>query len=190
LISLNYFLQNCLIFNNSCTICLNITKSPCCTLTHWELSNDTKSIVKDWMANSTFRNFGNFQTYQVMQIMKLVTLRVHKILIFHFKENFEGWKYGKRAKGVKVKVIFPRMHITHVIFVVIYNLNFFISDISLTLHVRYKYVLITNWFHIMYIMYSWPLSHKYEQLFVKITFSKSILFKVRNTLNQTCSNWL
>jgi hypothetical protein len=30
-------------------------------------------------------------------------------------------------------------------------------------------------------MHSWPLSHKYEQFFVKITFPKSMILKVNNT---------
>ncbi len=43
LILLNSRWQNCPIFDNSCTICLNITKSPHCTSTHPGLSNNTKS---------------------------------------------------------------------------------------------------------------------------------------------------
>ncbi len=30
-------------------------------------------------------------------------------------------------------------------------------------------------------MSSWLLSHKYEFFFVKVTFSKSVIFKVKNT---------
>jgi hypothetical protein len=33
-------------------------------------------------------------------------------------------------------------------------------------------------------MHSCPLSHKYEQLFVEATFSKSIIFRVKNTFEQ------
>jgi hypothetical protein len=34
----------------------------------------------------------------------------------------------KGTKGAKVKVFFQGLHMTHVIFVLVYNLNFFISD--------------------------------------------------------------
>jgi len=33
----------------------------------------------------------------------------------------------KRAKGIKVKVIFQELHMTHVIFVLVYNFKFCIS---------------------------------------------------------------
>jgi len=42
----------------------------------------------------------------------------------------------KVAKGVKVKVFFQGLHMTHVNFVLVYNFIFWIP--SLTLHVRYK----------------------------------------------------
>jgi hypothetical protein len=41
---------------------------------------------------------------------------------------------------------------------------FWISN--LIVHVKYNYILATNWFFIIYIMYSRPLSHKYEQRFL------------------------
>jgi hypothetical protein len=35
-----------------------------------------------------------------------------------------------------------------------------------------------------------PLSHIYEQLFVKVTFSKSIIFKVKNTFEPNVLKWV
>jgi len=46
--------------------------------------------------------------------------------------------------GTKVKVLFQGLHMTHVIYVLVYNLNFCYFDTNLTLHVRYKYVSIAN----------------------------------------------
>jgi len=34
----------------------------------------------------------------------------------------------KRARGAKVKVLFQGLHMTHVIFVLVYNLKFYILD--------------------------------------------------------------
>jgi hypothetical protein len=50
----------------------------------------------------------------------------------------------KKARGNKIKVIFQRLHITNVIFALLYNLNFIFWIHSITLHVKYKYVLIIN----------------------------------------------
>jgi hypothetical protein len=58
----------------------------------------------------------------------------------------------------------------HVIFVLVYNFKICISSTPLTLHFRYKYILIINLFHIMYIMHSCLLSHKHEQLLLKAHF--------------------
>ncbi len=49
---------------------------------------------------------------------------------------------AKGVKGTKVKIFFQGLHMKHVIFVLVYTLVFWISH--LILHVRYKYILITN----------------------------------------------
>jgi hypothetical protein len=46
---LNLQSQNYSIFNNSCSIGLNITKQPSGTPTHWGLSNNTKSAIRGVM---------------------------------------------------------------------------------------------------------------------------------------------
>jgi hypothetical protein len=73
------------------------------------------------------------------------------------------------------------------VFFVGFNLKICISSTPLTLHFKYKYILTTNWFYIMYIMHSRLLSHKHEQLFVKDTFSKFIIFKVKSTFEPNVS---
>jgi hypothetical protein len=39
------------------------------------------------------------------------------------------WKYNQRAKGTKVKVLFQGLHMTHVIFVLVYNFKIYILGI-------------------------------------------------------------
>jgi hypothetical protein len=57
LIRLDFQLQNCSIFNNSCNVSLNIAKPPWCTPAHQRLSNDTNSMIRvPW--------FGRFSTWQ------------------------------------------------------------------------------------------------------------------------------
>jgi len=48
----------------------------------------------------------------------------------------------KGAKGAKVKVLCQ--HMTCVIYVLVYDLKFCISDIPFNMHFRDKYILITN----------------------------------------------
>jgi len=50
----------------------------------------------------------------------------------------------KEAKGAKVKVIFQGLHMTHVIFVLLYNFKFCFLGTPLALHFKYKYILTTN----------------------------------------------
>jgi len=49
-----------------------------------------------------------------------------------------GENIVKGAKGAKVKVFFQGLHMTHVIFVLVYNFKFVFWVPSLTLHFRYK----------------------------------------------------
>jgi hypothetical protein len=42
----------------------------------------------------------------------------------------------------------------------------------------------------MYIMHSYPLSHKYEQFFVNGTFLKSIIFKAKSTFAANVFKWV
>ncbi len=42
----------------------------------------------------------------------------------------------KGAKGTKVKVLFQGLHVTHVIFMLVYNLKFCILNTLLTLHLK------------------------------------------------------
>ncbi len=65
----------------------------------------------------------------------------------------------KGAKGAKVKAFFQGLHMTCVILTLVYDLKLCISHLAL--HFRYKYILITNWIYIMYIMHSCLLSHIY-----------------------------
>jgi hypothetical protein len=55
-----------------------------------------------------------------------------------------GQNIVKGAKGTKVKVIFQILHMTCVMFVLVYNFEIFILGTPLTLHFRYKYILTTN----------------------------------------------
>ncbi len=75
----------------------------------------------------------------------------------------------KGARGAKVKVLFQGLHMTHVILWFIIS-KFIFQVPLLKLHFKYKYILITNWFFIMYIMHSCPLSHIYEQHLLKSHF--------------------
>jgi hypothetical protein len=59
---------------------------------------------------------------------------------------------------------------THVIFVLVYNFKICISSTPLTFYFKYKYIVTTNWFYIMYIMHSCPLPHRHEQLLLKTHF--------------------
>ncbi len=49
-------------------------------------------------------------------------------------------------------------------------LKFVFHVLPLTLNFIYKYILATNWFCIIYIKHSCPLSHKHEQLLLKAHF--------------------
>jgi hypothetical protein len=73
----------------------------------------------------------------------------------------------KGARGAKVKVFFQILHMTRVIFALVYTLNFIFQIFHVTLHFKYKYILIRNLLYIMYIMHSYLLSHIYEQLLLK-----------------------
>jgi hypothetical protein len=55
-----------------------------------------------------------------------------------------GESMVKGTKGVKVKVLFQGLHMTHVIFVLVYNFKFCILGTPLALHFKYKYILTTN----------------------------------------------
>jgi hypothetical protein len=72
------------------------------------------------------------------------------------------WKRIKRSQGPQGKNLFQNYpwHLPFLCWFITSNFVFWIF--ILTLHVRYKYILITNWLHVMYIMHSCPLSHKYE----------------------------
>jgi hypothetical protein len=50
----------------------------------------------------------------------------------------------KGTKGDKVKVLFQGLHMTCVIFVLVYNLNLEFRILHLTFHFKYKYILIIN----------------------------------------------
>jgi hypothetical protein len=42
--------------------------------------------------------------------------------------NPKGWKHGQKTKGGKVQVLFQGLHITHVIFVLVYNFKIYILN--------------------------------------------------------------
>jgi hypothetical protein len=69
-----------------------------------------------------------------------------------------------------VKVRFQGLRMAHVVFVLVYNFKICILSTPSTLHFRYKYILITNLFYIMYIIHSCILSHKHEQLLLNTHF--------------------
>jgi hypothetical protein len=50
----------------------------------------------------------------------------------------------KRAKVPKVKVPFQRLHMAHIVFVLVYNFKFVFQVPPLTFHFRYKYIFIIN----------------------------------------------
>ncbi len=81
------------------------------------------------------------------------------------------WPQGENmvigAKGAKVKIIFQGLHMTRVIFMLVYNFKFCILNTLFNLHLKYEYILTKILFYIMYIMHSWALSHKYEQHLLK-----------------------
>ncbi len=81
-----------------------------------------------------------------------------------------GENMVKGARGAKIKVLCQGPHMTHVIFVWIYNFKFCIWSTPFNTKFRYKYILTTNSFYTMYIMHSCPLSHKHEQLWLKVHF--------------------
>jgi hypothetical protein len=59
-----------------------------------------------------------------------------------------GENIVKGAKGAKVKIIFQRLHMTHVVFVLVYNLNLHFI-LHLTLNFKYNCILIL--YHVYYI---------------------------------------
>jgi len=75
----------------------------------------------------------------------------------------------KGTKGAKVKVLFQGLHMTCVIFALVYNLKFCILDTHLALHFKYKYILIIIWLYLMYIMHSWFLSYIYIYIYEQLT---------------------
>ncbi len=66
-----------------------------------------------------------------------------KLDINYTSHPYWGENTVKGARGTKVKVIFQGLHMTHITFVLVYNFNVFRVP-HLTLHFKYKYVLITN----------------------------------------------
>ncbi len=52
----------------------------------------------------------------------------YKLIFFKFKSNPWGENMVKKAKGAKVKILFQRLQMTRVIFVLVYNLKFCILD--------------------------------------------------------------
>jgi hypothetical protein len=62
----------------------------------------------------------------------------------HFFKRPKGENMVKGTRGIKVEVLFQRLHMTHVIFVLVVGfliLNYAFWIPNLTLHVRYKYIL-------------------------------------------------
>ncbi len=119
------------------------------------------------------------------------TIYQHKMWIFRPQIGSQLVKTQQKEPREPRKKSFSKdctWHMSFLCWFIILNFVFWVPH--LTLHFRYKYILTTNWFYIMYIMHSCPLSHKHETTFVKGTFSKFIIFKVKSTFNQMCSNWL
>jgi hypothetical protein len=95
------------------------------------------------------------------------------------------WKHNKRSQWHQSKSFFSRTtHDMCHFFCWFITLKFIFWILNLTMHVSYKYVLITNWFYIIYIMHWCPLLHKYEQLLlrVKSMFEPNVLKLVIKTI--------
>jgi len=74
-------------------------------------------------------------------------------------------------------------HVSFLCWFITSNYVFWIPHLAL--HFKYKYILTTNWFYIMYIMHSCLLSHIYEQLL-----NESIIFRVKNTFEPNVLKWV
>jgi hypothetical protein len=96
----------------------------------------------------------------------------------------------KRAKGAKVKFLSQGLYMTCVVSVLVYNFKFYILGILfniafyIQIHFNYKLIL----YHVYYafmpsITWIWT-------TFVKGTFSKSIIFKVKNTFEPNVLKWV
>jgi hypothetical protein len=57
---------------------------------------------------------------------------------------FESENTIKRIRGAKVKVFYQGLHMTCVIFVLVYNFKFCISNTPFNIAFKYKYILTTN----------------------------------------------
>ncbi len=83
------------------------------------------------------------------------------VKVCHILTTF-GWRHNQRRHGHQSKSPFPRFaHDTYVVFYWFITLQFVFQVPFLTLHSIYKYILIRNWFYIMYIIHSCPLLHKF-----------------------------
>jgi hypothetical protein len=127
-----------------------------CLICSWEVSSSPSShLGLLCLKNVTFH----------ATPCKVVVFLTIEPLVF-----FGGENMVKGAKGADVKILFQELNMTRVIFVLVYNLIFSISSTPLIFHFRCKYILITIWLYIMYIMHSCLLSHKYEQLLLNAHF--------------------
>ncbi len=100
-------------------------------------------------------------------------------------------KLNQRSQGHQGKVLFQGLHMTCVVFVLVYNFKFCILNTPFNMHLKYKYkIRLQIGFYIMYIMHSCPLSHKYKQFYIKGTLSKSIIFKIKSTFEPNVFKWV
>jgi hypothetical protein len=62
----------------------------------------------------------------------------------HLWKTLKGENTFKKARGTKVKVFFQGLHMTCVVFMLVYSFKICISNTLLTLNFTYKYILTTN----------------------------------------------
>jgi hypothetical protein len=122
--------------------------------------------TRPWVISKVFDKI--FTTWKFVNYVIWPILPNSKFMI-HEDENMV-----KGAKGAKLKVLFQGLHMICVIFVLVYNLKFYILNTPFNItFFRYKYILTRNWFYIIYIIHSCPLSHKYDQILLKAHFQNS-----------------
>jgi phosphatidylglycerophosphate synthase len=124
--------------------------------------------------NSSLIHTHNSIWFKMVLILSLLIICNHMYILILSVSVQMGEITIKGARGAKVKVFFQGLHITCVIFVLVYNLRICIlGTLFVTLHFRHQYILTKNWFYIIYIIHSCPLPHKHGQLLLKTHFQNS-----------------
>jgi hypothetical protein len=85
-----------------------------------------------------------WETTSLLSIQLFIIVIVNALFLSHTTIILLGENTIKGARGAKVEVLFQGLHMTHVIFVLVYNFKICISNTPFnTAFKKYKYILTT-----------------------------------------------